>query len=107
MENIENINRGSKNIHLTIKPQNEDSADTETYVPKGVCSSLISFAVKEDKLVYVKFTGGCPGNLKAISALITGMPVQEVLCKLKGITCGKKNTSCADQLCQALDGYVK
>ncbi|SMF35228.1 TIGR03905 family TSCPD domain-containing protein [Desulfovibrio gilichinskyi] len=105
MENIENINRGSKIIIL--KSENTYSADVETFIPQGVCSTMINFAVEDGKLVYVDFTGGCPGNLKAISALITDMPVQEIVGKLKGITCGNKSTSCADQLCKALDGYMK
>ncbi len=105
MENIDNINRGSKLI--VLKSENTYSADVETFIPKGVCSTMIKFAVEDDKLVFVEFTGGCPGNLKAISSLITDMPVQEIVGKLKGITCGKKSTSCADQLCKALDGYMK
>ena len=49
------------------------------------------------------FIGGCKGNLKAISKLVTGRPVAEVTDILRGNTCGMKPTSCADQLCRALD----
>ena len=46
--------------------------------------------------------GGCNGNLKGISSLVKGMPVDEVITRLEGITCGFKGTSCPDQLAQAL-----
>ena len=46
--------------------------------------------------------GGCNGNLKALAALTEGMTVDQVCERLKGITCGLKNTSCSDQLAQAL-----
>ncbi len=80
--------------------------DTELFVPKGVCAKLIRFAVEDNCLTRVSFTGGCDGNLKAISALVEGMPVEQVLKTLKGITCGKKSTSCADQLCTGLQEYL-
>ncbi len=50
----------------------------------------------------VKFTGGCHGNLQGIGQLVEGMPVGEVVRRLQGIRCGYKNTSCPDQLAQAL-----
>ncbi len=50
----------------------------------------------------VAFTGGCDGNLKAISKLVAGMPIQQVIDTLEGNTCGPRSTSCTDQLAQAL-----
>ena len=55
----------------------------------------------------VKFTGGCPGNLQAISLLVEGMPAEEVIKKLQGITCGDKPTSCTDQLVIAIQEQMK
>lgn len=73
-----------------------------TYYPKGVCSSKIDIEVEDNVVKNVKFHGGCNGNLKAISKLIAGMPVAEVIEKLEGNTCGFRPTSCADQLVKGL-----
>lgn len=72
------------------------------YKTSGTCSSHISVEVEDGIVKDVMFQGGCNGNLKAISKLVKNMPVQEVLEKLEGITCGSRSTSCSDQLCQAL-----
>lgn len=84
----------------------EEQTDGEIFTPKGVCAKLIRFKVEGTKLTYVNFTGGCDGNLKAISTLVKGMELTEIINTLKGITCGKKKTSCADQLCRALQEYL-
>ena len=72
------------------------------YKTKGTCSSRILFDVEDGKVKNVQFIGGCNGNLKGISALVEGMDVDEVIARLEGTTCGMKNTSCPDQLAQAL-----
>lgn len=77
-----------------------------TYIPKGVCSTKLDFELDGDILKNVHFTGGCNGNLKAISALVEGMSVDEVTEKLSGISCGLKSTSCTDQLAAALKKAV-
>ena len=68
----------------------------------GTCASVINFQIEGEVIKNVKFVGGCNGNLKAISALVEGMKVSEIEEKLKGITCGWKNTSCSDQLSKAV-----
>lgn len=73
------------------------------YQTKGTCSTAIDIEVNEGIIQSVKFTGGCNGNLQGISALVTGMKVEDAIGKLKGIRCGFKNTSCPDQLAQALE----
>lgn len=81
---------------------------TYTYKPKGVCPNNISFDIEGDKVTNIKFNGGCDGNLKAISKLVEGMTVDEIEKKLKGNTCGFKDTSCADQLALAVrEAYEK
>lgn len=74
------------------------------YQTKGTCSSFIDLEVENDEIKSVEFFGGCNGNLKGISALVTGMKVDDAISKLKGIRCGFKPTSCPDQLAQALEG---
>ncbi|MGN0577645.1 MAG: TIGR03905 family TSCPD domain-containing protein [Ruminiclostridium sp.] len=72
------------------------------YVPKGVCSRQMILDVENGILKDISVMGGCNGNLKGISALVKGMPVDEVIKKLDGIQCGMRGTSCPDQLAQAL-----
>ena len=72
------------------------------YTTKGTCSREILFEIEDGKLKNVQYIGGCNGNLKGISKLVEGMDVQEVISRLEGTTCGMKNTSCPDQLAQAL-----
>ena len=75
------------------------------YKTSGTCSQMIDFEVEDDIIKSVAFTGGCNGNLKGISALVSGMKVDDAIAKLKGIKCGFKNTSCPDQLARALEQY--
>ena len=72
------------------------------FSPKGVCARKLEFELDGDIVKNVRFMGGCNGNLKALAALTEGMTVDQVCERLKGITCGLKNTSCSDQLAQAL-----
>ncbi|WP_378950687.1 TIGR03905 family TSCPD domain-containing protein [Pelosinus sp. sgz500959] len=73
-----------------------------TYNTEGVCAKEIDFDLTDGIVSNVRFKGGCPGNLQAISSLIEGMPAEEVIKKVKGIKCGNKTTSCTDQLANAL-----
>ncbi len=75
------------------------------FKPRGVCSTRIHVELDDtgETIERVAFTGGCNGNLKAISKLVAGRPVDEVRSLLRGNTCGPRRTSCADQLCCALD----
>ncbi|MDY6038382.1 MAG: TIGR03905 family TSCPD domain-containing protein [Eubacterium sp.] len=73
------------------------------YKTHGTCSSFIDVDMDGNKIKEIKFTGGCDGNLKAISALAKGMSFEELRDKVQGLTCGFKNTSCADQLVRAIE----
>ena len=73
-----------------------------TYRPKGVCSQLMEIEIEEGRLTGLKVMGGCDGNLQGISRLVEGMEVEEVIRRLAGVRCGRKATSCPDQLAQAL-----
>ena len=72
------------------------------YKTKGTCSQRILFDVENGKVKNVQFIGGCNGNLKGIGALVEGMDIDEVIARVQGIKCGMKQTSCPDQLAQAL-----
>ena len=68
----------------------------------GTCSKKINFELTDGKVYSVSFEGGCDGNLKALGILVEGMETGEIIKKLKGLRCGKKATSCADQLATAI-----
>ena len=65
---------------------------TYTYKTQGTCSSNIELDVEDGIVKEVAFWGGCNG----------GMPVDAVIARLEGIRCGRRSTSCPDQLCKAL-----
>ena len=72
------------------------------YKTRGTCSQMITFDVENNKVMNVKFMGGCNGNLKGIASLVEGMDIDEVIGRIEGIQCGMKSTSCPDQLAKAL-----
>ena len=72
------------------------------YNTNGTCSRQILFDVTSDnKVINVKYIGGCSGNLQGVSKLVNGRDVDEVIALLLGIQC-RGNTSCPDQLAKAL-----
>ena len=73
-----------------------------SYRPKGVCSQLFQIEVEDGVIGSVNIVGGCHGNLQGIAALLKGMRVEDAVARMEGICCGRKATSCPDQLAQAL-----
>jgi len=74
------------------------------YKPHKTCSTKIVFDLDDDKTIRnIKFTDGCNGNLSGIATLAEGMDAATLAGKLKGTRCGRKNTSCPDQLAQAIE----
>ena len=73
-----------------------------TYTPKMVCSMQIDFDINDDVITNISFIGGCNGNLKAISKILDGWTVEQIESKVRGNTCGRRTTSCADQLAIAV-----
>ena len=75
---------------------------TIQYTPRGVCARAFQVEVEDGKVQSVRVQGGCSGNLQGVAALLKGMPVEEAIQRMEGIRCGTKQTSCPDQLAQAL-----
>ena len=73
-----------------------------SYKTNGTCAFQIDFELNGNVVSNVVFYGGCDGNLKAIPKLVDGMTVEDIENKIKGIQCGFKSTSCADQLAKAV-----
>lgn len=72
------------------------------YRTENTCSQIISFDINGDVITNIEFMGGCNGNLKAISKLVDGWTVDKIEQYLRGNTCGRRPTSCADQLAIAV-----
>ena len=72
------------------------------YTPKGVCAVNIEIHTFGKYIKYVHYTRGCDGNQHGIATLVKDMKIKDAINKLEGIKCGKKSTSCPDQLATAL-----
>ena len=77
------------------------------YKTKGTCSTKIQFELRNGRVYSTAFENGCNGNLKALGILVEGMDAGELVAKLKGLRCGKKKTSCADQLAAAVAAAIE
>ena len=75
------------------------------YKTRGVCSTEIHLDIENNTIKSVEFVRGCEGNLLGLSALLSGMNIDDAISKLKGIDCRNKGTSCPDQLSKALEEY--
>lgn len=75
------------------------------FKPSGVCSTEMIFDIENNIVKDSKVIGGCNGNLKGISSLIKDMNIDDIINKLSGIKCNYKNTSCPDQIAEALKKY--
>ena len=84
----------------------DETVDGVRYVSAApsatVCSKQIDIQIKDGVIQSVVYTRGCEGNAKGIGALIKDMTVEEAIRRLDGITCGKRGTSCPDQLAKVL-----
>lgn len=76
------------------------------YKPKGVCAQDIELEIKDGKIAFVNFTGGCAGNTQGVARLVEGMDAKEAIQRIKGIKCGFKPTSCPDQLSLAIEACL-
>ena len=75
------------------------------YVPQGVCSMQMIFEIDNEIIKSLKIIGGCPGNTLGVSKLVEGKTIDEVIQMLKDIPCGRRGTSCPDQVARALLEY--
>ena len=75
-----------------------------SYKTRGTCSQQILIEAEGDTLTHVEFIGGCTGNTQGVARLCTGMNIDEVIARCKGIQC-RAGTSCPDQLARALEQF--
>lgn len=73
------------------------------YTTEYTCAKQIKFELNDGIVTNVEFLGGgCDGNLKAVPRLVEGRSVEQIEEAVGGITCGRRPTSCADQLARAV-----
>ena len=78
------------------------------FKPNGVCSKKITFSLDDDKKLHnLEFYGVCQGNLNSIYILLENVDASKVIELLEGNNCGKRGTSCSDQLAKALKLALK
>lgn len=87
--------------------KNVNGIDVVQYTPKGVCSKMMQFRIKDNIILDAEFVGGCSGNLSGIGILVKGMNINDVIPKLSGLPCGSRPTSCPDQLTKGLVAYLE
>lgn len=70
-----------------------------------VCPSRLELeiTVKDRTLKGFHFTGGCPGNSRAVAMLTRGMKISEFVSTFRNLPCGRRGTSCTDQLARVLE----
>lgn len=87
--------------------KNVNGVDIVQYTPRGVCSKMMQFRIKDNIILDAEFVGGCNGNLSGIGILVKGMRITDVIPKLSGLPCGNRPTSCPDQLTKGLEAYLE
>ncbi|MDR1039943.1 MAG: TIGR03905 family TSCPD domain-containing protein [Deltaproteobacteria bacterium] len=67
-----------------------------------ICPRSLGFDIEDGKISNVTFDGGCQGNLMGLGRLADGKDALEVARALARIPCGKKATSCPNELSKAI-----
>ena len=72
-----------------------------TWKTSGTCSRAIELEIENGVITFCHIVGGCAGNTEGINRLVVGRRADEVAELLAGVPC-RGNTSCPDQLSQAI-----
>lgn len=103
MDNVQQVQVTDTDDFAIVKDEVVDGVRYVTATPSAkVCSKQIDIEIKDGVIQKVVYTRGCEGNAKGIGALIKDMTVEEAIRRLEGINCGKRGTSCPDQLAKVL-----
>lgn len=103
MDNVQQTQVSDTEDFAIVKDEVVDGVRYVVATPSAkVCSKQIDIEIKDGIICKVVYTRGCEGNAKGIGALIKDMSVEEAIKRLEGITCGKRGTSCPDQLAKVL-----
>lgn len=103
MDNAPQVQVSETEDFVIVKDEVADGVRYIVATPSAkVCSKQIDIEIKDGVIQKVVYTRGCEGNAKGIGALVKDMTVEEAIRRLEGITCGKRGTSCPDQLAKVL-----
>ena len=103
MDNVQQVQVADTEDYAIVKDEIVDGVRYIVATPSAkVCSKQIDNEIKNAIILKGVYTRGCEGNAKGIGALIKDMTVEEAIKRLEGITCGKRGTSCPDQLAKVL-----
>lgn len=78
-----------------------------TFYPKGVCPQQFDLVLEDGIIKALDATGGCKGNLKGLAAMLKDRRAEEIIPILRGTVCGKRPTSCPDQISYALEEALR
>lgn len=71
---------------------------------RGVCSGRTTVELNDDGTIQsIRVTDGCEGNLTGLCTLLAGLDAGDAAARLRGIRCGRKATSCPDQISLCLE----
>ena len=73
-----------------------------TYFPKGTCSTRIDITLINGFVENIEIKNGCGDVNREIGVIAMGRKADEAIKALSGLVCGRKNTSCATQIRNAL-----
>jgi len=76
------------------------------FTTSGTCADRIDLEIEDGIIKSVKFNGGCSGNTQGVAKLIEGMDAREAADKIRGLRCGRRDTSCPDQLAKAIEASL-
>ena len=103
MDNVQAVQVTEVDDYVIVTDEMVDGVRCIVATPSAkVCSKQIDIEIKDGIIQKVVYTRGCEGNAKGIGALVKDMTVEEAIRRLEGITCGKRGTSCPDQLAKVL-----
>ena len=103
MDNVQQVQVADTEDYAIVKDEIVDGVRYIVATPSAkVCSKQIDIEIKDGIILKVVYTRGSERNAKGIGALIKDMTVEEAIKRLEGITCGKRGTSCPDQLATVL-----
>jgi uncharacterized protein (TIGR03905 family) len=103
MDNVQQVQVSDTDDFVIVKDETVDGVRYVVATPSAkVCAKQIDIEIKDGVILKVVYTRGCEGNAKGIGALIKDMTVEEAIRRLDGINCGKRGTSCPDQLAKVL-----
>ena len=75
---------------------------TTVYKPVGVCADKIIIDTEDGIIRDLRVENGCGGNSEGLRSLLKDVKIDDAIEKLSGIRCGRRKTSCPDQIAKAL-----